>query len=212
MCEGNRYLLDQLGQKRVLWPLFIVNLLGTIYGFYWYKNQLIDVGSWLNVFVPDSPTASGFFTVVLGAYLLERRLPFVEAFAVVTLFKYGVWAVAIILFGAYWNVQLYGGSMAQYLHWTDWMLLISHGGMAAQAVLFGKLYTYRLHHVTIVAVWTILNDFVDYTLDLHPWLPRQIAHLDSKIGWFTFALSLIAIAIAIKLTKWPGKDRSFLSV
>lgn len=61
----------------------------------------------LSSFVPDSPTASLFFTWFLLILLLRRandkdtgRKPsgglrsFVEAFAVITSFKYGIWAVA----------------------------------------------------------------------------------------------------------------------
>lgn len=199
-------LITQLTRREILWTLFIINLLGTIYGLYWYKNQLLYIGSWLNIFVPDSPTASGFFTIVLAAYLLGKRWPVVEAFAVVTLIKYGIWAVVMIILGAYWDVQDNGGTMMDYLHWTDWMLLISHSAMAIQAVLFGKTYTYRIYHIVIVAFWTILNDVVDYTLNLHPWLPQSIVRFTTSIGWFTFCLSIVSLAVAIWLIKCRNKS------
>ena len=92
-------LMGNLDRPWMLWSLFAVNLLGSIYGFYWYKEQLMMTASWLNLFVPDSPTASSAFTLVLLLYALRRRSPLIEAFAAVTLFKYGVWAVAVILAG-----------------------------------------------------------------------------------------------------------------
>ena len=91
--------------KRILfsswfcWSLFVINLLGSIYGFYWYKNQLLSTEWYWLIFVPDSPTASTFFTLVLGLYLMQRRLPILEAFAAITLFKYGIWAVVVIIWG-----------------------------------------------------------------------------------------------------------------
>lgn len=192
----------------MLWTLFIVNLLGSIYGFYWYKNQLIDVGSWLNIFVPDSPTASAAFTIVLGLFILKRHFPLLEAFAAVTLFKYGVWAVVIIIAGAAQNAYLHGGSMLSHMQWTDWMLMCSHGGMAIQALLYGRFYVYRLVHLLIVAAWTLLNDVVDYTLNLHPWLPASLANVDYMIGGYTMALSFLSLVIAAWLVYNPFRKNS----
>ena len=202
------WFLRQLGQTWMLWTLFIVNLLGSIYGFYWYKNQLVDVGSWLNIFVPDSPTASAAFTIVLGLFILKRHMPLLEAFAAVTLFKYGVWAVVIIIAGAAQNAYLHGGSIPSHMQWTDWMLICSHGGMAIQALLYGRFYVYRLGHLLVVAAWTLLNDIVDYTLDLHPWLPVSLADVDYIIGGYTVALSFLSIVIAAWLVYNPFRKHS----
>lgn len=192
----------------MLWTLFVINFLGSIYGFYWYKNQLIDVGSWWNIFVPDSPTASAAFTLVLALFLMKRHSPLLEAFAAVTLFKYGVWAVVIIVAGAAQNAYIHGGSLTDYLQWTDWMLMCSHSGMALQALLYGRFYTYRLLHVLVVAAWTLLNDTVDYILDLHPWLPESIAAYDHLVGGYTVALSFLSIAIATWLVYGENVKRA----
>src|SRR5690606_39908600 len=47
-----------------------------------------------------------------------------------------------------------GGS----LNWTSYMLIISHLGMAAQAVLFSNAFSFNVKHLAIVAIWTIAND------------------------------------------------------
>lgn len=193
LVESARQLLTK---RSVLLSLFIVNFLGSIYGFYWYKNQLISVGSWLNIFVPDSPTASAAFTLVLALYLLKKRSPLAEAFAIVTLFKYGVWAIAMIVCGAAENARLFGGSMFAYFHWTDWMLMVSHGGMALEGLLFARFYTYRWQHLAIVGAWTLLNDYMDYIVGLHPWLPVSLDPYVGTIGWYTALLSIISLAIA----------------
>lgn len=196
-----------LGTRGMLWTLFCINFAGTIYGFYWYKNQLIAVGSWLNIFVPDSPTASAAFTLVLALFLMGRHVPLLEAFAAVTLFKYGVWAIVMIVAGATQSAYMHGGSVVQYMQWTDWMLIASHGGMATQALLYGKYYTYRWSHLLIVSVWTLLNDAVDYLLDLHPWLPASIADYADIIGIYTVALSLLSIVLAAWLVYHPRYSR-----
>ncbi|CDN45472.1 DUF1405 domain-containing protein [Paenibacillus sp. P22] len=91
--------------RRFLWLLLVVNALGTVYGYYWYKGQLeatVDAGNplWQLVFVPDSPTASLFFTLSL-LYLLfppgnQGRLGrtvrvAIEGLGTVTSVKYGIW-------------------------------------------------------------------------------------------------------------------------
>ncbi len=75
--------------------LFIVNVLGTIYGYYWYKSQLFETPDWLRIFVPDSPTASLFFCFVLLLWIFNKQNGLIEALAYVSLVKYGIWAVAM---------------------------------------------------------------------------------------------------------------------
>ncbi|TMN20667.1 DUF1405 domain-containing protein, partial [Lentibacillus cibarius] len=87
-----RYILTN---RRFLLILFIINLLGTAYGYYWYRFQLYDTPRIFLLFVPDSPTASLFFTVFLLFFLFNRNVPYIEALAVITLFKYGIWAVVM---------------------------------------------------------------------------------------------------------------------
>lgn len=103
-----------LTSRPMLWLLFVVNALGTVYGYIWYWQQIeytIDNHPlWQVIFVPDSPTASLFFTLSL-LYLLFPVLnrqtsaliwirPLIEALAVVTSLKYGLWAVTMIAAGA----------------------------------------------------------------------------------------------------------------
>ena len=57
----NSWLYAVLRNRTFLWILFTVNLLGTIYGYYWYKGQLEITPVAFLAFVPDSPTASLFF-------------------------------------------------------------------------------------------------------------------------------------------------------
>lgn len=186
-------LLDQPFFLRIL---FAVNLVGSLYGFYWYKNQLIDVGSWLNIFVPDSPTASAAFTVVLLLFLFRRRSPLLEAFAGVTLVKYGIWAVVMIVWGGIRSSQPF----LEALHWTDWMLMTSHLGMAAQAVLYTRFFTYDWRHLIAVGAWTLLNDWVDYNLNLHPWLPVSMMGTEHAVEVFTVTLSLVCLLLFTQLS------------
>ena len=179
-----------LRDKRFILFLFIVNLLGTIYGFIWYEPQLIETPWYFLAFVPDSPTASLFFTIFLFFALLNRNIPYIEALGIVTLFKYGVWAVAMNLFTLYVD-----GSLS----WQGYMLIASHAGMAIQGLLYAPQYKIRMKHLLFAAIWTVHNDIIDYVFGMMPVYSSLTDHL-AGIGYFTFWLSLISIYLAYRLT------------
>lgn len=181
-----RSLISLLRRREMLILLFVINFLGTIYGYYWYKGQLMMTEWYLWPFVPDSPTASLFFTLVLLLYILGRRFPLLEAFAAVTLVKYGIWATVMII---------WAGSLGAPMYWEHYMLIASHLGMAIQAVLYSSYYRFKLKHLMIVGIWTLTNDIMDYTLGIFPSLQRQLlVHLPVIYG-FTVALSFACLLL-----------------
>ncbi len=188
----------------MLWMLFGVNAAGTVYGYVWYWEQIevtvLSKPAWYLLFVPDSPTASLLFTFSL-LYLFNTReenllessranglRSFIEAFALITSFKYGIWAVAMIFAGA---------AQGDGLVWQDWMLTASHLGMAAEALLYGRFYRYGWMSVALVAIWAVWNDFMDYHRGIFPWLPLVLEDDLGIIEAFTVILSLISIVIAL---------------
>lgn len=166
--------------------MFIINFFGTVYGYYWYRYQLFDTPPEFFIFVPDSPTASLFFTIALGAFIFRKNIPFIEALAIVTLFKYGIWAVVMNLL----TLNVIG-----YLPWEAYMLIASHLGMAIQGLLYSPYYRFKLRHLVIAAIWTLHNDIIDYVFEM---MPRYSVLMDymNEIGYFTFWLSIISIFIA----------------
>lgn len=188
-----------------LWGLFLINLVGSIYGFYWYADQLsLTPWYWL-IFVPDSPTASAFFTLVLGLYLISKRSPLLEALAAITLFKYGIWAVVMIIWGGY----LESTPFLESLTWQHWMLVFSHLGMALQAVLYAPFYTFGKREIGIVAVWTLLNDLLDYVYDIHPWVAIPLEPYHVELGIFTVLLSGVSILLFRIFSLLPSSARCF---
>lgn|SRR5690625_817257 len=194
--------------RTMLWVLFVVNAFGTIYGFMWYGNQLQytfnTMEPWLVLFVPDSPTASLFFTFALLILLWTRSsdgtqkkrpsgvMRWMEAMAAVTLVKYGIWAVVMIFAG-----EIRGNE----LQWQDWMLVCSHLGMALQAVLYTRFFSFGFGSLVLVTIWTISNDLIDYQFHVFPWLPKELAGDMHWIPWFTFFLGLGSIALITLLSK-----------
>ncbi|MGA8943862.1 MAG: DUF1405 domain-containing protein [Thermoactinomyces sp.] len=195
-----------MGQRSFLKVLFVINLTGTVYGFCWYKNQLNwTEPKYLTVFVPDSPTASAFFCLVLLSYLYYRRSPLLEALASTTLFKYGIWAVVMIIWGGWLDSRPF----LEALSWQHWMLIGSHLAMALQAVLYAPYYTYRHREIMIAGGWILLNDALDYRLDIHPWLAPPLELFDHIVGYFTFLLSGSTLVLFAVFSMLKGPYRKW---
>ncbi|CAI6080987.1 DUF1405 domain-containing protein [Cohnella sp. JJ-181] len=190
-----------LTQNSMMSLLMAFYVFGTIYGYYWYKNQLVETQlthpAWHLPFVPDSPTASLFFTIAAlwlwiapsgrGGGFARGVRGVIEALAVVTSIKYGVWATVVIFASA-----AYGSPIV----WQDWMLIVSHLSMAACAVAYGRFFIYGLGALSIAAAWTLLNDIVDYTYNVYPSLPQALDERLLGVAIFTFAMTVISVAIA----------------
>ncbi|RLQ10602.1 DUF1405 domain-containing protein [Geobacillus sp. FSL K6-0789] len=175
-----------LAARPVVWLLLFVNAAGTVYGYYWYRYQLAETPPVFLPFVPDSPTASLFFVLVLAAWLLGRSSPLFVALALVTLVKYGIWAVVM-------NVLVW--RVTGTLDWAGWMLVVSHGAMAVEGALYASFYRFRSVHLALAAVWTLHNDVIDYVFGMMPRYHMLERYAD-QIGYFTFWLSMASIAAA----------------
>lgn len=200
-----------LTDRRVLWLLLICNALGTVYGYIWYGLQLeytLEIKpTWMIIFVPDSPTASLFFTVALAfilyppkqkIWIVIRKL--FEALAVVTSVKYGVWAVVMI----FWGVAL-----GDPLYWQDWMLTASHLTMAIESLLFVRFFVFGWKYLLIALAWTLLNDYMDYSQHIYPWLtPLLVERLD-QVRNFTVILTFVATLAGALALRQARKIRSF---
>ncbi|KAB2338308.1 DUF1405 domain-containing protein [Cytobacillus depressus] len=174
-----------LANRATLWLLLIVNIAGTIYGYIWYKWQLVDTPPIFLPFVPDSPTASLFFVFVLIAFLLGKNWPLFEALAIVTLVKYGIWAVVM-------NLLVF--KVTGELDPIALMLIFSHGAMAVQGVLYAPFYRIKTWHLAVTAIWTLHNDVIDYVFFMLPRYPILDLYIP-QIGYFTFWLSMFSIGI-----------------
>ncbi|CAM2141134.1 DUF1405 domain-containing protein [Bacillus halotolerans] len=178
-----------LGQRTMLILVLAINFLGTVYGYYWYLPQLLETPARFLIFVPDSPTATFFFLFVLLAFLMKRNAPLFEALALVTLVKYGLWAVAMNLL-----VLAVTGD----LPWEGYMLIASHFAMAVQGVLYSPYFRFSLWHLVIAAVWTLHNDVIDYLFGMMPQY-SMLSEYMTDIGYGTFWLSIFSIGLAFYL-------------
>ncbi|MFC0523167.1 DUF1405 domain-containing protein [Pontibacillus salicampi] len=179
-----------LKNRSFLTLLLIINTIGTIYGYWWYKYQLAETPLIFIPFVPDSPTASLFFCIVIAFFLFKRNIPYVEALAIVTLWKYGVWAVLM-------NILLFVET--GYLPWTGYMLIVSHGAMAIQGLLYAPFYKIKIRHLVVAGIWTFHNDVIDYVFEMMPTYGPLNMYMN-EIGYGTFWLTVMSLILAYFLT------------
>jgi len=179
-----------LTDRRFLFILFVINFFGTIYGFIWYGTQMSYAPAIFVPFVPDSPTASLFFTIVLAFFLFKKNAPLIEALAIVTLFKYGVWGVIMNLL-----TLMADGAIG----WQGYMLMLSHAGMAIQGLLYAPFYKIKLWHLAVAGIFVLHNDIIDYVFGMMPIYASLLEYMN-EIGYFTFWLSILSIFIAYWLT------------
>jgi uncharacterized membrane protein YpjA len=180
-----KWIYPLLANRSFLLLLLIINIAGTVYGYVWYGWQLKETPAVFLIFVPDSPTASLFFVFVVAAFLFKKNWPLMEALAIVTLFKYGIWAVVMNLLVFFAQGEL---------DWIGVMLIFSHFAMAVQAILYAPFYRFKWWHLIVTAIWTLHNDVIDYVFFM---LPRyhMLNEVTPEIGYFTFWLSMVSVGI-----------------
>ncbi|EGW0546399.1 DUF1405 domain-containing protein [Listeria monocytogenes] len=176
-------LYSLLANRSFLRLLFFGNLLGAIYGYIWYipQLQITEPRFWL--FVPDSPTAILFFTLALVGFLGKKHWSLMEALGFVCLVKYGLWAVGMNIFFMVDQGMLVWGSVA---------LILTHGFMAVEGILYAPFYRFRIGHFMIAAVWVFHNDVIDYVLGQMP-IYMGLEKFSPEIGYATFWLTVLVL-------------------
>ena len=183
-------------RPHILKILIVINFLGTLWGFWWYHLQLLNTPVVWWPLVPDSPFASASFTVLLILLLYNKQIPWFHLFASFISIKYGIWAVLVI--GDYWR---HGGPVRL----MEIMLLLSHLGMAAEAIIYLPFSVYGKFSYMPFVLFTLLNDFADYVFDKHPYF---FYNGQETFGMMS-ALTLSAVlACAAYLCVFYGKNKA----
>ena len=176
--------------------LVVVNAVGSVWGFWWYHDQLAATPGWKWPVVPDSPTASTLFTLAVVLQLAGRRLPALEAWAYLVMIKYGLWTV-VVLGGYALQTGVLGAEAA--------LLIASHAGMAVEALIYQRVYPGSLRGLAAAAVWSGFNDAVDYLAGLHPTLPGpEVRSLAAAAAPLLTVLGAVAVYRAAAANRRPA--------
>lgn len=180
-----------LYQRSWLMMLLICNILGMIYGYIWYGEQLSHTPWQFKIFVPDSPTAILFLVISISLILIQKQNSIIDALAFVTLFKYGIWAVIMnILF-----IIEQGDITVNGL-----VLMFSHSIMAVQAIYFYPRFKRSMIGISVAMTWVFLNDYIDYFHLQFPYYDFITTHV-WQIGVLSCCLSVFGLFLYIELNK-----------
>jgi len=188
--------LENVG-LRLAWPVVVVNLVGTAFGFWYYGNQLAAAPLLAWPLIPVSPLATLYFALSLAVWRLESRGPLVALLHVLAFFgciKYGLWTVFVQAFVE--DTSALSVGLWQFLIW-------SHVGMVAQAFVIHRYARFPLWAVVVGTAWYVFNDIVDYFVSIlggphHTWINANYRNgeIDRTLQSFDLmATSAVAITV-----------------
>ncbi|MDW7675295.1 MAG: DUF1405 domain-containing protein, partial [Bacillota bacterium] len=123
---------------------------------------------------------------VLLLLLFHKVHPLFQLVAYTGVIKYGFWAMLVL--SGHW---LTGGEV----HFIDVMLWLSHLGMAVEGLILIRVLSFSKLLAGIIWGWLYLNDFMDYYVGLHPYLPNYD-------HWTAVMLTTISMSTLIGLYIW----------
>ncbi|EOU3380619.1 DUF1405 domain-containing protein [Staphylococcus aureus] len=180
-----------LYQRSWLMMLLICNILGMIYGYIWYGEQLSHTPWQFKIFVPDSPTAILFLVISISLILIRKQNSIIDALAFVTLFKYGIWAVIMNILFIIEQGDITVNSL---------VLMFSHSIMAVQAIYFYPRFKRSMIGISVAMTWVFLNDYIDYFHLQFPYYDFITTHV-WQIGVLSCCLSVFGLLLYIELNK-----------
>lgn len=162
--------VENLGLS-LAWAVVAVNIVGTAFGFWYYRFQFAAEPVEIWPLVPDSPVATLFIALSLGLWKLGRSNEVVNALAFFGCWKLGLWTPFVLL--AFADGFLATTPLPMYA-----FLLGSHLMMVVEAFLIHRYSDFPVGAVAVAAAWYGLNDAVDYLVPVvgtphHTLLPGQ---------------------------------------
>lgn len=155
----------------LVYLVIVANILGTVTGYYYYKEQLLASPLRFWIFISDCPNYTLLFALSLSLLLLNKKHNLFNFIVAIGTAKYGFWTMFAILF--------YSGHFLSPEYRLLYILLFFlHFGMMVEPVLILHKIEARGSYVIIALFWFLLNDSFDYILATHPWLPNSLAKLN----------------------------------
>ena len=181
---------------RFVWVIVAINLLGTAFGFWYYRFQFqrLPVEMW--AFVPDSPGATLLIALALAAWAVGKQSDTLTALAFFGNIKLGLWTPYVLL--VFYPGFLANSGPAMYA-----FLLVSHLGMAVQAFVLYRITDFPIKAVAVATAWYTLDLLMDYFVPLVGDVTHTSLPYAGSQPWFTTTVLQVAAAGAVVLTVVP---------
>ena len=166
-------------RPRNLLGLASVNLLGGLFGIWFYADQLASTQIPLWVFTPSSALAAFSAAAAYAAKIRGLDLPLLEAYAFISNLKFGAFTVGVLfLYSFPWNP-------------LNAFILASHLVMMAQAFLF----RFEGDSMLVLGVWMVLSDLSAFYFGTHAPVPGDPG---AAVAYTVFLTQACFLAGAVK--------------
>jgi uncharacterized membrane protein YpjA len=158
--------IEDLG-LRLAGLVAVINLLGTAFGFWYYRFQFFATPAPMWPLVPDSPLATLFAAGAFGAFAVGRSREWLNALAFFGNIILGLWTpYSLLVFYGEW-----GNSLPMFL-----FLFFSHLAMVVQAFVIYRFSEFPTRAVAVATTWYTANLLVDYHIPILPSAPDSVLH------------------------------------
>jgi uncharacterized membrane protein YpjA len=178
--------------RLILAMVCVINLLGTVAGFFYYKWQLASSPKLFWAFIPDSPGSTLLFAIAVGLIFFERKVDVLSYLASVGVVKYGFWTMFVIAF--YSDYFLSPANRSFY-----YLMFVLHFGMIVEPVVVLHTIDFKVSYVLLALAWFGLNDYIDYVIGYTPLAGFSFSRID-VVGYVT-AASTVMISLGFYALK-----------
>ena len=157
MIEVIFRLIDRItSSRKLLVAILLINIAGSLFGLYYYWEQLLMTPWYLWLAVPDCPLYTFFMIFALLLILLKKPSNTLNTITAVGLAMYGAWTTIVLLYFG----ELYFNPANALMSAGLW---ISHFGMGLEGFLLLPYLT-RAKPISwaITAIWFVALDSVDF--------------------------------------------------
>jgi len=160
--------------KWFLFFLALVNFAAGIYSFSFYAPQLEANSPLLWFFIIDCPIYAIIFGITLLLIARGKGSALLSFISLVGSVKYGLWTIFVL--GISDMAALYP------------LVILAHVLLLVETIVLFRVFSFKVKHVLLALVWFVLNDYLDYTIGLHPFVPDGFL---AQAGTFAIICSLV---------------------
>jgi len=181
---------------RFVWVIVAINLLGTAFGFWYYRFQFSTVPVEMWAFVPDSPGGTLFIALALSMWALGRQSDVLATLAFFGNIKLGLWTPYVL--AVFYPAFVANAGPPLYA-----FLFVSHLGMVVQAFVLYRMTTFPIRAVAVATAWYTVDLLMDYFVPIRGGVTHTSLPYADGTAWFTTTVLQVAGAGAVVLTVVP---------